>query len=78
MGACKIPLSKKDDEIIVKSKKPVLFPRRVGTSNSVTIPTENIREMSKEKPMRRFLVDVFTMRGEDGTPYLVIRRVKTK
>lgn len=56
----------------------MLFPRRVGTTNVVSIPVENLEKMSKEKPRRQFLVDVFTMRGENGTPYLVIRRVKTK
>ena len=78
MGACKISLNEKDDKLIKKSKKPVLFPRRVGTSNVATIPRENLDEMSKDKPIRQFLVNVFTMRGEDGIPYLVIRRVKKK
>lgn len=67
-----------DDEIIVKSKKPLLLPTRRGTSYGVNIPTENLKAFNREKPRRQVLVDVFTMRGKDGKPYLVIRRVRQK
>ena len=65
-----------DDEVLAESKKPVVFPSKRGTSKGINIPSENLEKWTRNKPIRQCLVKVFTMRGKDGIPYLVIKRVK--
>jgi len=66
------------DEVLEKSKKLHIFPSRRGTSWGVNIPPENLRAFTKDKLSRQFLVRIFTMRGKDGKPYLVIKKVKVQ
>lgn len=73
VGACRMS---EDDEVIEESKKVYLFPTRRGTSYGVNIPPKNLKAFAGDKPIRQFLVKIFTMRGKDGKKYLVIRRVK--
>lgn len=65
-----------NDEVLVESKKPVVFPSKRGTSKGINIPSENLEKWSPQKPIRQCLVKVITMRGKDGIPYLIIKRVK--
>ena len=64
------------DEVLAESKKPVVFPSRRGTSKGINIPSENLEKWTNKKPIRQCLVSVFTMRGKDGIPYLIIKRFK--